>query len=244
MSEYFTPLTLDLQTGVVSTEDTNEIWKAVKEEAMEMVKGRVNRQARADSPMVDEGEVEKSFWISRSDGWVINRKTKKIVLLEFKGTSDCGESYYEDMWKVGDKHHVPILTGLRVLTGERGWEVEVVPLVAGQRSVREKEWLEVLRIFGIGKEDAQRILGRLGRTLLDDHDNLFGIYWRKTFGPSSSVLQLLGKVISVRTSRPPQGLERRGLEITGRHRPTVEDKLSSIHLLNFFFCVQISFIFT
>jgi hypothetical protein len=124
-------------------------------------------------------------------------KSKKIVLLEFKRTSDCGESYYEDMWKVADKQHVPILTGLRPLAGERGWEIEMVPLVAGQRSVREKEWLEALRIFGIGKEDGQRLIGRLGRTLLDEHEKLFGSYWRHTFGPSSSVLQLLGKGISV-----------------------------------------------
>jgi hypothetical protein len=108
------------------------------------------------------------------------------------------------MWKIADKQQTPILTGLRALAGERGWEVEVVPLVAGQRSVRE-EWLEALRIFGIGKEDGQRILGRLGRTLLDEHEKLFGSYWRHTFGPSSSVLQLLGKGISVRTSRPHQG---------------------------------------
>ena len=139
VSEYFMSLTLDLRTGVVSTEDTDEIWKSVKEEAMEKVKGMANRRLRADLPMVDEAEVEKSFCLSRPDGWVINSKTKKIVLLEFKRTSDCGESYYEDMWKVADKQHVPILTGLRALTGERGWEVEVVPLVAGQRSVREKE---------------------------------------------------------------------------------------------------------
>ena len=158
VSEYFTPLTLGLQTGVVSTEDTDEIWEAAKEEAMEKTKGRETRRARADSLMVVETEVEKSFWFSRPDGWVINRKTKKIVLLEFKRTSDCGESYYEEMWKVADKQHAPILTGLRALTGERGWEVEVVPLVAGQRSVREKEWLEALRIFGIGKEHGQRIL--------------------------------------------------------------------------------------
>jgi hypothetical protein len=136
---------------------------------------------------------------------VIKRKTKKIVLLEFKRTSDCGESYYEDMWRVADKKHASILTGLRGLGGERGWKIEVVPLVAGQRSVRDKEWLEALRIFGIGKEDGQRILGRLGRTLLDEHEKLFGSYWRQTFGPSSSMLQLLGKGISVRTSRPPQG---------------------------------------
>ena len=40
--------------------------------------------------MIDETEVEKSFWFSRSDGWVTNRKTKKLVLLEFKRASDCG----------------------------------------------------------------------------------------------------------------------------------------------------------
>ena len=61
VSEYFTPLTLDLRTGVVSTEDTDEIWKAAKEEAMEKVKERANRRVRTDSPMVDEAEVEKSF---------------------------------------------------------------------------------------------------------------------------------------------------------------------------------------
>jgi hypothetical protein len=50
--EYFTPLTIDLKTGMVSTEDT-------------------------------ETDLEKSFWINRSDGWVVNRKIKKIILLEF-----------------------------------------------------------------------------------------------------------------------------------------------------------------
>ncbi len=59
VSEYFTPLTLDSWTGVVSTEETDEIWKATKEETME--KGRANRRVRVDTPMVDEAEVEKSF---------------------------------------------------------------------------------------------------------------------------------------------------------------------------------------
>ena len=47
--------------GVVSIEDTEEIWESAKEEAMEKTKGKANRRARADSPMVDETEVEKSF---------------------------------------------------------------------------------------------------------------------------------------------------------------------------------------
>ncbi len=144
--EFFTLLTLNLQTGVVSTEDIDEIWESAKEEPMEKVKGRVNRSVRADSPMVDEVEVEKSFCLSRPDGWVINRKMKNIILLEFKRASDVTESYFQDMWKVSVNQHTPILTGLRALAVDREWEVEVVPLVVGQRSVKEKEWLETLII--------------------------------------------------------------------------------------------------
>ena len=88
--EQFTPLTLNLQTGVVSTEDTEE-----------------------------PKRVKKSFCLSRSDGWVMNRKMKKIVLLGFKRTSDAGvvglPSYFQDMWKVTKKQHTPILTVHRVL---------------------------------------------------------------------------------------------------------------------------------
>ena len=53
--EYFMPLTLDLQTRVVSTEDTVEIWEAAREVAIEKVRGRANRSTRADSPRVDGG---------------------------------------------------------------------------------------------------------------------------------------------------------------------------------------------
>ncbi len=91
---------------------------------------------------------------------MINRKTKKIILLELKGISDCGDSYFKDMWRVVEKLYTPIMTGLRSLTEERGWEVAVVPLVAGQR----------------------------GRTILDDHEKLFGSYWWHTFGPSRSLM--------------------------------------------------------
>jgi len=199
VSEHFTPLTLNAKSEVISTEDTPDIWEAAKGEALEKARRKASRQASADSPRLDEAEVEKSFWLSRPDGWVVNKKLKKIMLLEFKRTSDCGESYFKDMWKVAENQHSPILTGLKTLAEERGWEVAVVPLIAGQRSVREKEWLEALLIFGIDKADGLRIISRLGRNLLDEHEKLFGSYWRQTFGPSSSLLQLLGKGISVRT---------------------------------------------
>ncbi len=56
-----TIFTLDIQTGVVSDEDTPEIWETVKKDAIQKVRGNKNRGTRADSPMVDEKKVEKSF---------------------------------------------------------------------------------------------------------------------------------------------------------------------------------------
>jgi hypothetical protein len=49
-----------LAVGVVSTEDTDEIWKTAKEEAMEKVKGRANRLVGADSPIFFFGSQNKS----------------------------------------------------------------------------------------------------------------------------------------------------------------------------------------
>ena len=69
--EYFTPLTLDSRTGVVSTEDTVEIWEVVREEMVKKVREGARGSKGTDSPMTDETETEKSFWLRRSDGWVI-----------------------------------------------------------------------------------------------------------------------------------------------------------------------------
>jgi hypothetical protein len=56
---------------------------------------------------------------------------KMFILLEFKRTSDQRESYFQDMWKVTENQHTPILTGLRTLTVDREWEVVVVPRIVG-----------------------------------------------------------------------------------------------------------------
>ena len=61
VSEHFTPLTLDIKTGVVSDEDTTEIWESVKEMTIEKVRRNKNRTSGGDSTLMDVGEVEKSF---------------------------------------------------------------------------------------------------------------------------------------------------------------------------------------
>jgi hypothetical protein len=62
---------------------------------------------------------------------VINKKTKRIIMFEFKHTSDTAETYYSDMKAITERQHTPILEGLNALAEERGWVtlVEVLPLV-------------------------------------------------------------------------------------------------------------------
>ena len=61
LSENFTPLTLDIKTGVISDEDTEEIWETAKEVVMKKVRRNKNRASGGDSILTDEEEVEKSF---------------------------------------------------------------------------------------------------------------------------------------------------------------------------------------
>ena len=68
---------------------------------------------------------------------------KRIILLDFKRTSDTSETYYWDMKEIAERKHAPILKDLNALAEDGGWLVEVLPLVAGQMLVRETECLYV-----------------------------------------------------------------------------------------------------
>ena len=72
-----------------------------------------------------------------------------------------------------EKQHTPIPTGLRAIEANRDWEVEVVPLVVGQRSVKKRSGLKTFKIFGIGK-DGEKITHRLGYTLFNEHEEATG----------------------------------------------------------------------
>ncbi len=59
----------------------------------------------AEAQCPDEEEVEKTFWLSRSDGWVINKKTKHIIMLGFKCASDTTETY-SDMKSIVERQNI------------------------------------------------------------------------------------------------------------------------------------------
>jgi hypothetical protein len=104
------------------------------------------------------------------------------MTLEFKRASDTAETYYSDMQSITEKQHTPILEGLNALSGERGWVVEVLPLVTGHRSVREKEWLESMKTFGTRTEDGKGFIYRLGSLLLLEEPLIFLVLFKGTLG--------------------------------------------------------------
>jgi len=59
VSEHFTPLTLDIQTEVVSIEDTDEKWEFSKKESIEKVRGNKNRTTTTDSPISPSDSVDQ-----------------------------------------------------------------------------------------------------------------------------------------------------------------------------------------
>ena len=78
-------------------------------------------------------DVEQSFWLSRPDGWMINKKLKRIILLEFKRTLDASETYYTDMKKTADTKRTPILI-CRAEVGQGEGVVRVAENLRGQHS--------------------------------------------------------------------------------------------------------------
>ena len=75
-----------------------------REEAINKFRKKKARSAGAEPYILDEKKVERTFWLSRPDGCpgLINRKMKRIILLEFKRTSDASETYYSDVKKTAD----------------------------------------------------------------------------------------------------------------------------------------------
>jgi hypothetical protein len=58
---------------------------------------------------------------------------------------------------------------------------------------------DLLLKFSIRKEDRVKVIKNLGRTLLDELENLFRSYWGHRLGVSNGLLQVLGHSVRVKT---------------------------------------------
>ncbi len=71
--------------------------------------------------------------------------------------------------------------------------------MVGHKSVSASVWHDLLSKFGITKENRVKVIKNLGRTLLDELQNLFRSYWAHRLGVSDGLLQVLGHNVRVKT---------------------------------------------
>ena len=99
--------------SITSDEDTTEVWVVTREKTINKVRKNKGRTTGTEVSTPDEKEIE------RTDGWVINRKMKWIILLEFERTSDTSKTFYSDVKEVADTQHTPILKDFNELVEDR-----------------------------------------------------------------------------------------------------------------------------
>ena len=115
-----------------------------------------------------------------------------IYVLEFKRVTGTGEKYVSETQKLVETQHLAITQGLKRLFKDTQWTVEQLSFVVGHKSVSASTCHDLLLKFGISKEDRVKVIKNLGRTLLDELENLFRSSWAHRLGVSDGLLQVLG----------------------------------------------------
>ena len=174
------------------------MWEAARpwEEKWESLKMNQNKMTEQE---LDDEDRQTRFWRRRPDGFAVNEKEHIIYVLEFKRVSDAGHEYVAETQKLAEAQHLAVTQGLQKLFKDTQWTVAQLSFVTGHKSVSASIWHDLLLKFSIRKEDRVRVIKNLGRTLLDELENLFRSYWGHRLGVSDGLLQVLGHSVRVKT---------------------------------------------
>jgi hypothetical protein len=91
------------------------------------------------------------------------------------------------------------------------WTVEQLSFVTGHKLMPANVWHGLISKFGISKDIRFKIMKGLGRSLLDELENLFRSYHRLRV--LDGLLQVLGHSIRVKVQSEVQGPQVQGLPI-------------------------------
>jgi hypothetical protein len=171
---------------------------------------KVNESKMVEQDLDDE-DRQARFWRRRPDGFAVNEQEHIIYVLEFKRVSDAGQEYVTETQQLAEAQHLAVTKGLQKLVKDTQWTVEQLSFVAGHKSVSASIWYDLLSKFSIRKEDRVKVIKNLGRTLLDELENLFRSYWGHRLGVSDGLLQVLGHSVRVKTQEV-QGHQLQGPE--------------------------------
>jgi hypothetical protein len=174
------------------------MWESARpwEEKGESLK--VNESKMVEQELDDE-DRQARFWRRRPDGFAVDEKEHIIYVLEFKRVSDVGQEYVAETQQLAEAQHLAVTQGLQKLFKDTHWTVEQLSFVVGHKSVSASVWHDLLLKFSIRKEDRVKVIKNLGRTLLDELENLFRSYWGHRLGVSDGLLQVLGHSVRVKT---------------------------------------------
>jgi hypothetical protein len=167
------------------------MWEAARpwEEKWESLKVNESKMVEQD---LDDEDRQARFWRRRPDGFAVNEQEHIIYVLEFKRVSDAGQEYVTETQQLAEAQHLAVTQGLQKLFKDTQWTVEQLSFVAGHKSVSASIWHDLLSKFSIRKEDRVKVIKNLGRTLLDELENL-------RLGVSDGLLQVLGHSVRVKT---------------------------------------------
>ena len=165
---------------------------------------------------MDDEDRQARFWRHRPDGFAVKKKEHIIYILEFKRVSDTGERYVSETQKLAEIQHLTVTQVLKKLFQDTYWTVEQLSFVEGHKSVSASVWHDLLLKFGISTGDGVKIMRNLGRTLLDEPENLFRSYWGHRLGVSDGLLQILGHSVRVKTRRS-KAINSKTLKIKWEH---------------------------
>jgi hypothetical protein len=148
---------------------------------------------------LDDEDRQVWFWRRRPDGFVVNEKEHIVYILEFKRFSNAGHEYVAETQKLPEVQHLVVTQGLQKLFRDTQWTVDQMSFVTGHKSVSASIWHDLLLKFSIRKEDRVKVIKNLGRTLLDELENLFRSYWDHRLGVPDGLFQVLGHSVRVKT---------------------------------------------
>jgi hypothetical protein len=138
-----------------------EKWESLKVKESKMVEQELD----------DEDRPER-FGSRRPDGFAVNEEEHIIYVLEFKRVSDAGQEYVSEGQQLVESQYLPVTQDLEKLFEDTQWTVEQMSFVEGYKSVSASVLRDFLLKFSIRKEDRVKVIKNLGRTLLDELENL------------------------------------------------------------------------
>jgi hypothetical protein len=159
---------------------------------------KVNESKMVEQELDDE-DRQARFWRCRPDGFTVNEKEHIIYVLELKRVSDAGQKYVTETQQLAEAQHLIVTQGLQKLFKDTQSTFEQMSFVTRHKSVSVSICHDLLSKFSIRKEDRVKVIKNLGRTFLDELENLFRSYWDHRLGVSDGLLQVLGHSARVKT---------------------------------------------